>query len=103
MTSQQSFTQLAQDFIEAFNTSDWTRFKATLAPNVNYEETGTQRRVQDADAYVQLCQGWKQAFCYRTENPFAICSAVGRSRGRRKLTGTATPSRSAYCMARRPI
>ena len=62
MTSQQSLTQLAQDFIEAFNATDWTRFKATLAADVNYEETGTQRRVQGADAYVQLCQGWKQAF-----------------------------------------
>jgi steroid delta-isomerase-like uncharacterized protein len=64
MTSQQTkdFTQIAQDFMEAFNTDNWTRFKATLAANVVYEETGTQRRVQDADAYVQICQGWKQAF-----------------------------------------
>ena len=64
MTSQQSndLTQVAQDFMEAFSSGDWTRFKRTLAANVNYEETGTQRRVQDADAYVQLCQGWKQAF-----------------------------------------
>jgi steroid delta-isomerase-like uncharacterized protein len=64
MTTQRAkdLTQVAQDFIEAFNSGDWTRFKATLAANVNYEETGTQRRVQDAEAYVQLCQGWKQAF-----------------------------------------
>ena len=64
MTTQQSkdLTQVAQNFMEAFNTDDWTRFKATLAADVVYEETGTQRRVQDADAYVQLCQGWKQAF-----------------------------------------
>ena len=64
MTSQQSndLTQVAQDFMEAFSSGDWTRFKRTLAANVVYEETGTQRRVQDADAYVQLCQGWKQAF-----------------------------------------
>ena len=64
MTTQQAkdLTQVAQGFIQAFNSGDWTRFKATLAANVNYEETGTQRRLQDADAYVQLCQGWKQAF-----------------------------------------
>jgi len=64
MTSQQSndLTQVAQDFMEAFSSGDWTRFKRTLAANVVYEETGTQRRVHDADAYVQLCQGWKRAF-----------------------------------------
>ena len=64
MTSQQSndLTQVAQDFMEAFSSGNWTRFKRTLAANVVYEETGTQRRVHDADAYVQLCQGWKQAF-----------------------------------------
>jgi steroid delta-isomerase-like uncharacterized protein len=62
MTSQQSLTQVAQHVIEAFNAGDWQRFKAPLAANVNYEETGTQRRVHDAEAYVQLCQGWKQAF-----------------------------------------
>ena len=62
MTSQQSLTQVAQDVIEAFNAGDWQRFKAPLAANVNYEETGTQRRIHDAEAYVQLCQGWKQAF-----------------------------------------
>ena len=64
MTTQQSknLTQVAQDVIEAFNAGDWERFKAPLAADVMYEETGTQRRVQDADAYVQLCQGWKQAF-----------------------------------------
>jgi predicted ester cyclase len=64
MTTQQSkdLTQVAQGIIEAFNTDDWAHFKAPLAANVIYEETGTQRRVQDADAYVQLCQGWKQAF-----------------------------------------
>ncbi len=64
MTSQQSrdVTQIAQDILEAFNAGDWTRLKAPLAGNLSYEETGTQRRVQDADAYVQLCQGWKQAF-----------------------------------------
>ena len=67
MSTQQSkdLTQVAQGIIEAFNADDWARFKAPLVANVIYEETGTQRRVQDADAYVQLCQGWKQAFPMR--------------------------------------
>jgi predicted ester cyclase len=33
-----------------------------MTPDVVYEETGTQRRVDGVDADVQLCQGWKQAF-----------------------------------------
>ncbi len=54
-------TAIAGELIDAFNQSDWARFKALLAPDVHYEETGTQRRIQGADAYVQLCQGWKNA------------------------------------------
>ena len=55
-------TVIAGDLIDAFNQSDWARFKALLAPDIRYEETGTQRRLEGADAYVQLCQGWKNAF-----------------------------------------
>ena len=64
MTTQRSkdLTQVAQDIIEAFNTDDWARFKAPLAANVVYEENGTGRRIQGADAYVQVTKEWKQAF-----------------------------------------
>ncbi|HEU5101993.1 MAG TPA: ester cyclase [Roseiflexaceae bacterium] len=64
MTTQQAKDpmQIAQDIIEAFNADDWTRFKAPLAANVVYEEIGTARRVQGADAYVQTTKEWKQAF-----------------------------------------
>jgi steroid delta-isomerase-like uncharacterized protein len=55
-------TRIANDFLDAFNTADWTRFRARLAPDVAYEETGTGRRTEGADAYVALCQGWKAAF-----------------------------------------
>ena len=55
-------TKVAEELIDAFNAGDWQRFRAVLAPDVRYEETGTQRSVQGADQYVQLCQGWKQAF-----------------------------------------
>jgi steroid delta-isomerase-like uncharacterized protein len=55
-------TQVAEAVITAFNAGDWTQFRAPLAPNVVYEETGTQRRTQSADEYLQLVQGWKQAF-----------------------------------------
>ena len=64
MTTQQSkdLTQLAQDLVAAFNADDWARFKAPLAADVAYEEIGTQRRVQGADAYIQITQAWKEAF-----------------------------------------
>ena len=54
--------QAGYGLLDAFNAADWQRFAADLAPDVVYEETGTQRRVDGVDAYVQLCQGWKQAF-----------------------------------------
>jgi steroid delta-isomerase-like uncharacterized protein len=60
--AEQDVTNIATELIEAFNVGDWQRFKAVLAPDVRYHETGTQRQLQGADAYVQLCQGWKQAF-----------------------------------------
>jgi len=52
----------ADDFIDAFNVADWQRFTASLATDVVYEETGTQRRAEGVDAYLALSKGWKQAF-----------------------------------------
>jgi steroid delta-isomerase-like uncharacterized protein len=48
--------------VEAFNAADWDRFRAVLADDLAYEETGTGRRVAGIDAYVRLCQGWRKAF-----------------------------------------
>lgn len=53
--------QLAEDVITAFNAADWAQLRATIAPNVVYTETGTQRRVENLEDYLQLLQGWKQA------------------------------------------
>ena len=55
-------TQVANELIAAFSAGDWTRFRATLAPDVAYEETGTGRSTAGADTYVALCQGWRDAF-----------------------------------------
>jgi steroid delta-isomerase-like uncharacterized protein len=55
-------TSIAEITIMAFNTSDWAQFRAVLAPHVIYQETGTGRRAESADAYLQLVQAWKQAF-----------------------------------------
>jgi steroid delta-isomerase-like uncharacterized protein len=59
---QQDLIKRVDGFIDAFNAADWQRFAAALAPDVVYEETGTQRRADGVDAYLQLSQGWKQAF-----------------------------------------
>jgi steroid delta-isomerase-like uncharacterized protein len=64
-TTQSKFrdaTAVATELVEAFNVGDWERLRATLHSDVVYEETGTQRRVEGADAYVRLCQGWKESF-----------------------------------------
>ena len=50
-------TAAAAELIDAFNEADWERFRAVLAPDAVYAETGTGRRVEGEDAYVELCQG----------------------------------------------
>jgi steroid delta-isomerase-like uncharacterized protein len=55
-------TTVAREVVEAFNAADWDRFRAVLADGIVYEETGTGRRVEGAEEYVRLCQGWRQAF-----------------------------------------
>jgi steroid delta-isomerase-like uncharacterized protein len=53
--------QIGQALLEAFNDADWPRFRATLAPGVVYEETGTGRRLEGVEAYMAALAGWKQA------------------------------------------
>ena len=54
-------TQAAAELIDAFNEADWGHFRRLLSPDVVYAETGTGRRVEGADAYIELVQGWKVA------------------------------------------
>jgi predicted ester cyclase len=54
--------QAAADLTQAFNDSDWERGRSLCAPGVVYNETGTGRRIEGVDAYVELLQGWKEAF-----------------------------------------
>jgi steroid delta-isomerase-like uncharacterized protein len=55
-------TRVAQSVIDAFNRSDWDSLRSRVAANMVYQETGTGRRIQGVDAYIELCQGWKQTF-----------------------------------------
>ena len=55
-------TKVAESLIDAFSRGDWDSLRSVVAENIVYQETGTGRRIQGVDAYVQLCQGWKQTF-----------------------------------------
>lgn len=57
----QPLIHLAETVITAFNAADWAQLRAVVAPNLVYTETGTQRRVENLEDYLQLLQGWKQA------------------------------------------
>jgi hypothetical protein len=46
---EQDLIKRADAFIDAFNAGDWQRFAVNLAPDLVYEETGTQRRTESVD------------------------------------------------------
>ena len=52
----------ATEFIDAFNDADWERFTATCAPDVLYEEKGSDRTARGVDAVLELAKGWRGAF-----------------------------------------
>jgi steroid delta-isomerase-like uncharacterized protein len=54
-------TQTATELTNAFNEADWDRARSMLTPDAVYSETGTGRRVEGFDAYVELLKGWKEA------------------------------------------
>jgi steroid delta-isomerase-like uncharacterized protein len=56
-----AITQAAEQLIDAFNHDDWDRLRPLLAPDVVYAEAGTGRRIEGADAYFELLNGWKTA------------------------------------------
>jgi steroid delta-isomerase-like uncharacterized protein len=53
---------LARESIDAFNRSDWEAILAMFAPGYIYEETGTGRRLEGAEATLSALQEWKSAF-----------------------------------------
>ena len=59
--AEQDLIKLARENVEAYNAGDWQRLKVPLAPDVIYDEVGSQRRIQGADQMAQAYQGWKQA------------------------------------------
>jgi steroid delta-isomerase-like uncharacterized protein len=53
--------EVANRLLEAFNVGDWDAFRAAIADDVVYVESGTGRRIEGAEAYLALCQGWRRA------------------------------------------
>jgi steroid delta-isomerase-like uncharacterized protein len=60
--AEQDLIRVARENIDAFSAGDWQRFRATMTPDIVYNELATQRRVEGPDAYLQLARGWKEAF-----------------------------------------
>ncbi len=60
--AEQDLIRIARESIEAFNSGDWTKFRQTMTPDSIYEEFATQRRVQGADAIIQVNEEWRRAF-----------------------------------------
>lgn len=59
--STQDLNQVAKQIVTGYSKSDWTGLKNIITPDVIYNEVGTQRRVQGADAFIQTLQEWKKA------------------------------------------
>jgi steroid delta-isomerase-like uncharacterized protein len=52
---------VAAQMVEAFNEADWRLLARLVDPDMTYEETGSGRRREGAEAYLQLCRDWKLA------------------------------------------
>ena len=48
--------------VEAFNDADWERMRSAWAADCVYEEPATKRRIEGADALLEVNRGWKAAF-----------------------------------------
>jgi steroid delta-isomerase-like uncharacterized protein len=52
---------VVRSVVEAFNASDWDRFRDLSAANVIYDEVATRRKTEGLDETLSLLQGWKVA------------------------------------------
>jgi hypothetical protein len=60
--SEQNLIGIGRDLIDTFNAKDSERFKKQLSNAVVYDEVGTQRKFQSADAWMQVWEQWRKAF-----------------------------------------
>jgi steroid delta-isomerase-like uncharacterized protein len=58
---QHQAADVAETFLNGFNNSDWDAVRAVVADDSVYEEHGTQRRIEGADAIMDVYKAWKTA------------------------------------------
>ena len=59
--TEKSVAELAKEQVIAYNEKDWDRARAALAPEVVYEEFGTQRKLKGVDDVLTAWKGWATA------------------------------------------
>ena len=59
--TQQSVVDIAKAQVIAYNEKDWDKVKAGVAPEVVYDELGTQRKVEGVNEVLDLWKGWATA------------------------------------------
>jgi steroid delta-isomerase-like uncharacterized protein len=62
MMSQQQLVDAAKAPVLAFNQKDWDAVRASVSPDLVYDEVATNRKVQGVDQVIPLWQGWATAF-----------------------------------------
>jgi steroid delta-isomerase-like uncharacterized protein len=58
---QKSVADLAKEQVIAYNEKDWDRARAALAPEVVYDEVGTNRKLKGVDDVLTAWKGWATA------------------------------------------
>ena len=58
---QKSVADLAKEQVIAYNEKDWDRARAALAPEVVYDEVGTNRKLNGVDDVLTAWKGWATA------------------------------------------
>ena len=59
--AQQSVVDIAKAQVIAYNEKDWDKVKAGVAPEMVYDELGTQRKVEGVDEVLAVWKGWAAA------------------------------------------
>ena len=54
--------KIAREQVDAFNSGDWERVRAGLAPDSRLDEFGTERKIEGPEKIMEVFKGWKQAF-----------------------------------------
>lgn len=59
--AQQSVVDIAKAQAIAYNEKNWDKVKAVVAPEMVYDEVGTQRKVQGIENLLAVLKGWATA------------------------------------------